>query len=89
MKKIIYILFFIGILTSCTDKFAEINTDPEVGVPPAEFLFTFLSINLLLMLFNLIPLAPLDGEKVLSFLLPAHSPMANHIRKCICSVQSN
>jgi len=37
----------------------------------AEFLFTFLSINLLLMLFNLIPLAPLDGEKVLSFLLPA------------------
>lgn len=37
----------------------------------AEFLFTFLSINLLLMLFNLIPLSPLDGEKVLSFLLPA------------------
>lgn len=36
----------------------------------AEFLFTFLSINLLLMLFNLIPLAPLDGEKVLSYLLP-------------------
>lgn len=37
---------------------------------PAEFLFTFLSINLLLMLFNLIPLSPLDGEKVLSYLLP-------------------
>lgn len=37
---------------------------------PAEFLFTFLSINLLLMLFNLIPLAPLDGEKVAAFLLP-------------------
>lgn len=36
----------------------------------AEFLFTFLSINLLLMLFNLIPLSPLDGEKVLSYLLP-------------------
>ncbi len=26
---------------SCTDDFAKINTDPEVGVPPAEFLFTF------------------------------------------------
>jgi len=37
----------------------------------AEFLFTFLSINLLLMLFNLIPLSPLDGEKVLSYLLPS------------------
>ena len=37
---------------------------------PAEFLFTFLSINLLLMIFNLIPIAPLDGEKILEFLLP-------------------
>lgn len=37
---------------------------------PAEFLFTFMTINLVLMLFNLIPLAPLDGEKVLANLLP-------------------
>jgi Zn-dependent protease len=37
---------------------------------PAEFLFTFMTINLVLMLFNLIPLAPLDGEKVLGNLLP-------------------
>lgn len=36
----------------------------------AEFLFTFLSINLILMLFNLIPLAPLDGEKVVSYFIP-------------------
>lgn len=38
---------------------------------PAEFLYTFFSINLILMLFNLIPLAPLDGEKVMENLLPA------------------
>jgi len=38
---------------------------------PAEFLYTFFSINLILMLFNLIPLAPLDGEKVIENLLPA------------------
>jgi Zn-dependent protease len=37
---------------------------------PAEFLFEFISINLLLMLFNLIPLSPLDGEKVAESLLP-------------------
>lgn len=37
---------------------------------PAEFLFTFLTINLILLLFNLIPLSPLDGEKILEFLLP-------------------
>ncbi len=36
----------------------------------ADFLFTFLTINLVLFLFNLIPLAPLDGEKILEFLLP-------------------
>jgi len=36
----------------------------------SRVLFEFLAINLLLMLFNLIPLAPLDGEKVLEFFLP-------------------
>ncbi len=44
---------------------------------PAEFLFTFMTINLVLMLFNLIPLAPLDGEKVLANLLPAS--WSNHL----------
>ena len=36
----------------------------------AQFLFTFLTINLILLVFNLIPLSPLDGEKILEFLLP-------------------
>jgi Zn-dependent protease len=35
-----------------------------------EILYNFLIINLLLSIFNLIPLAPLDGEKVLEFFLP-------------------
>lgn len=34
------------------------------------FFFIFIYINLLLMLFNLIPVFPLDGEKVLDYLLP-------------------
>jgi Zn-dependent protease len=37
---------------------------------PAQFLYEFISINLLLMLFNLIPLAPLDGEKVVEYFFP-------------------
>jgi Zn-dependent protease len=34
-------------------------------------LYEFVTINLLLMLFNLIPLAPLDGDKILYYLLPS------------------
>jgi Zn-dependent protease len=36
----------------------------------AEFLYDFMIINLTLMLFNLIPLAPLDGEKIAVSVLP-------------------
>jgi Zn-dependent protease len=40
-------------------------------IPPlAWILEEFISINLLLMLFNLLPLFPLDGEKILAFFLP-------------------
>jgi len=35
-----------------------------------QLLAEFIYINLLLMLFNLIPIAPLDGEKVAEYLLP-------------------
>ncbi len=37
---------------------------------PFFFLLEFIVINLSLMVFNLIPVSPLDGEKVLEFLLP-------------------
>jgi Zn-dependent protease len=35
-----------------------------------QLLWVFININLLLMLFNLIPIAPLDGEKILEYFLP-------------------
>jgi Zn-dependent protease len=37
---------------------------------PAIILLNFIRINLVLMLFNLIPLAPLDGEKVADYFFP-------------------
>lgn len=41
------------------------------GLPTLyEFLFYFIVINLSLMLFNLIPIAPLDGEKIAEYVLP-------------------
>ncbi len=39
---------------------------------PGDFLLEFLFINLALFFFNLLPLAPLDGEKVITFFLPDH-----------------
>jgi Zn-dependent protease len=42
----------------------------------AYFFFTFLAlINLLLMLFNLIPIGPLDGHYILPYFLPRHLAM--------------
>ena len=39
---------------------------------PGYFLVEFIYTNVALFLFNLLPLAPLDGEKVLEFLLPTN-----------------
>jgi Zn-dependent protease len=40
-------------------------------MPSASMVFTnFIWLNLVLMLFNLIPIAPLDGEKIFEFFLP-------------------
>jgi len=42
----------------------------EILPTVALFLYLFISVNLWLMLFNLIPIFPLDGEKVLDYFLP-------------------
>jgi Zn-dependent protease len=46
-------------------------TNPGTVLPSLDyFLYEFVYINLVLMLFNLLPIAPLDGEKVLYYLAP-------------------
>lgn len=47
---------------------------PSGAILPSfgNFLLEFIFVNLALFLFNLIPLAPLDGEKVITFFLPDH-----------------
>lgn len=49
-------------------QFTSLRGDLLPTLP--QFLFEFILINLFLMLFNLIPIFPLDGEKVLDFFLP-------------------
>jgi Zn-dependent protease len=44
---------------------------PSGQIPTLDMILTqFVFINLVLMLFNLIPIAPLDGDKVLDYFLP-------------------
>jgi Zn-dependent protease len=47
-------------------------TGPGNGIIPTLFGFSieFIYINLLLMVFNLLPIAPLDGEKIAEYLFP-------------------
>lgn len=50
-------------------QFEAFNT-PSFLPSPYTFLTDFIFINLLLMLFNLIPLAPLDGDKIYGYFAP-------------------
>jgi Zn-dependent protease len=65
-----------AIFASLFFRLGLVSTDainiPPSGILPniAQLLVIFVRINLLLMLFNMIPLFPLDGEKVLDYLLP-------------------
>jgi Zn-dependent protease len=49
---------------------SDAYTNNQILPTVPQFLWEFITINLVLMLFNLIPLAPLDGEKILDFVLP-------------------
>lgn len=65
--------FILAILAAIPIRFnliPVVNNWPGFLPTPYSFLLNFLVINILLMLFNLIPLSPLDGEKVLEYFLP-------------------
>jgi len=53
------------------DLYASFAAPGSAILPtPAGFLFDFITINLVLGLFNLIPLPPLDGDKIAEFIMP-------------------
>jgi Zn-dependent protease len=64
--------FGLALLATIPLRLGLVAQGSGTGMLPStyEFLASFILINLLLMIFNLIPIAPLDGEKVLTFFLP-------------------
>jgi Zn-dependent protease len=64
--------FVLAIIAAIPIRFGWISyaATGKILPSPYTFLIEFLTINLLLFLFNLIPLAPLDGEKIIDYLLP-------------------
>jgi Zn-dependent protease len=50
--------------------YAYNNPSSAILPTPVGFIFDFITINLVLGLFNLIPLPPLDGDKIAEFFMP-------------------
>ncbi len=57
-------------LFSVSDLYAYFSAQHSLLPTLPGFLFDFITLNLVLGLFNLIPLPPLDGDKILEFFLP-------------------
>jgi Zn-dependent protease len=58
-------------LVNLDDLYLSFATQGSSFLPtPIGFLWEFITINLVLMLFNLIPIPPLDGDKIAEFFLP-------------------
>ncbi len=57
-------------LSSGHDLWLDREMNGSYATVSGSFVFSFLTLNLSLMFFNLIPIHPLDGSKILSSLLP-------------------
>jgi Zn-dependent protease len=70
MATVAAIPFRLGLLDVNKAIFDTYSSGAHLLPTLPQLLWEFIFINLILMLFNLIPLAPLDGEKILEFFLP-------------------
>ncbi len=70
MAVVMAIPFKLG-LVSAYQAFTDMSSASSHILPTLpQLLMVFVETNILLMLFNLIPVSPLDGEKILYYLLP-------------------
>ncbi|HYV25205.1 MAG TPA: site-2 protease family protein [Pyrinomonadaceae bacterium] len=68
---IIRVLYSTGVLVISGGGLVPAGTDSLIAVGAVELLWGFFSLNVILGIFNLVPIPPLDGSKVLQSLLPA------------------
>jgi len=71
MAVLAAIPFQLGIVSAADAQLSIITANNHILPTVSQVLYVFIYINLLLMLFNLIPLAPLDGEKIVRYFLPS------------------
>jgi Zn-dependent protease len=64
------LMAILGALPFRLGLFDSLSQGSELAYNAATFLILFMQINLVLLFFNLIPIFPLDGEKVADYFLP-------------------
>jgi len=70
MALLAAIPFRLGLVSALDAQIAIYTQNQHILPTVSQLLYVFIQVNLLLMLFNLIPLAPLDGEKIAAYFFP-------------------
>jgi Zn-dependent protease len=69
---IIRVLYSFGLIGIINGELAPAGTDSMIAIGAVRLLWAFFTLNVALGVFNLLPIPPLDGSKVLQSILPPH-----------------
>ena len=78
LSNLIIAILALVIINHLLPLFVQVGSTDRVGLFLSEIFFNLVLINLSLMAFNLLPIAPLDGSKVLEAFIPLRHEDAYH-----------